>query len=189
MRKYNHDILSLIKERWSPRAFSKKAVPREDLMAILEAARFAPSCFNEQPWFFMVADDAESLKDMGSVLMDKNYLWAKNAPVLILMLSRKKFERNGKDNNYHDFDTGTAWGFLALEAVKRGYQTHAMAGVKKKLAREIFKVPEDIHVIGMIALGSKGSIENLDDTFKEDESPSSRKPLEEIILNVNSFKE
>lgn len=189
MREYNYEILDLIVKRWSPRAFSKKPVPKEDLMAILEAARYAPSCFNEQPWRFMVADDPKSLEVMRKVLMEKNYLWAKNAPVLILMLSKKQYEKNGKDNKYHDFDTGTAWGFLSLEAVRRGYQTHGMAGIKKKEARELFKIPEDIHIIGMIALGINGSIEDLDDMFIEDESPSSRKPLEDIVLRVDTFND
>lgn len=189
MREYNYEILDLIVKRWSPRAFSKKHVPKEDLMAILEAARYAPSCFNEQPWRFMVADDPKSLEVMRKVLMEKNYLWAKNAPVLILMLSKKQYEKNGKDNKYHDFDTGTAWGFLSLEAVRRGYQTHGMAGIKKKEAREVFKIPEDIHIIGMIALGINGSIEDLDDMFIEDESPSSRKPLEDIVLRVDTFND
>lgn len=189
MRVYNYEILDLIVKRWSPRAFSSEPVPKEDLMAILEAARFAPSCFNEQPWRFMVADDPGSLEVMRSVLMEKNYLWAKRAPVLILMLSKKTFHKNGKENNYHDFDTGTAWGFLSLEAVRRGYQTHAMAGIKKKLAREIFKIPEDLHIIGMVALGTKGSIDDLDPIFIEGESPSSRMALEDVILSVDAFKD
>ena len=189
MREYNYEILDLIVKRWSPRAFSSEAVPKEDLMAILEAARYAPSCFNEQPWRFMVADDPKSLEVMRSVLVEKNFLWARNAPVLILMLSKKNYEKNGKENKYHDFDTGTAWGFLSLEAVRRGYQSHAMAGIKKKVARELFKIPEDIHIIGMVALGINGSIEDLDDMFIEDESPSSRKPLEDIVLSVDTFNE
>lgn len=187
MREYNYDILEVIKKRWSPRAFSPEAINEEDLKAVLEAARYAPSCFNEQPWRYMVAR-GESLPVLQNLLMEKNFLWAKNAPVLILVLSKNTFDHNGKPNKYNQFDTGTSWGFLALEAVKRGLQTHAMAGFKKKLARTELNIPEEMDIIAMVALGKPGNLDDLDQSFHSGEKPNTRKSLENMILDVDTWR-
>ena len=94
-RQYNYDIMPEIKERWSMRAFSEEKISKDDIMAIIEAARYAPSCFNEQPWRFIIADDDESLKKMRGVLVEANQAWANTAPVLIAILSKKTFGYNG----------------------------------------------------------------------------------------------
>lgn len=187
MRNYNYEIMDVIKDRWSPRAFSREAVNQEDLNAIMEAARFAPSCFNEQPWLYMVASEEKSLQVLQSLLMEKNLMWAKNAPVLILVLCKDDFDHNGKENKYCKFDTGTSWGFLSLEATRRGYYTHAMAGFKKKSTRRVLNLPENYHPIAMVALGKPGDIHDLDESFRKDESPSSRKPLEEVMVDISHF--
>jgi len=187
MRQYNYNILQEVKDRWSPRAFSSEPIAEDDLKALFECARYAPSCFNAQPWRFIVSHDQESLKLMQSLLLERNYLWAGKAPVLVLILSENIFEYNKKENRYGKFDTGTAWGFLALEATKRGYYSHAMAGFKHKLARELFKIPETYDVIAMVALGKPGRIEDLDETFHSGEKPNDRKPLSETMLNIHAF--
>ncbi|MCH4885921.1 nitroreductase [Acidaminobacter sp. JC074] len=183
MREYNYDILKEIKDRWSPRAFSPEPVDQDDLMAILEAARYAPSCFNEQPWRFIIGQ-GESLQVMQSLLLEGNLKWAKNAPVLILICSKTTFDRNDKENKYHQFDAGTAWGFLSLEAISRGYYTHAMAGYRKKLARELLNIPEDIVPIAMVALGKPGDINALEDEIRQKEKPNTRKDLSDLIMEV-----
>ena len=188
MRQYDYDILEEIKQRWSPRAFSSEPVEDDDLMAILEAARYAPSCFNEQPWRFMIGQD-ETLPIMQSILMEGNFKWAKYAPVLILILSKKTFDYNGKDNRYHSFDAGTSWGFLSLEATRRGYYTHAMAGYKRKLAKEILNISDDLEPIAMVALGRPGDMSDLDEKLRNDEKPNSRKPISSFILKVGKVDE
>lgn len=183
MRQYNHEIMKEIKERWSPRAFSEETVLKEDLEGIMEAARFAPSCFNEQPWRFIVGVD-DGIETMRSLLLPKNLKWAKNAPVLILIASKTTFAYNGKENAYHQFDAGTAWGFLSLEATRRGYYTHAMAGFKKKMAKELLGLSDDYVPIAMVALGRPGNIDDLDDDFRSNEQPNTRKPINDIVFKV-----
>ena len=123
-RQFKYNIMQEIKDRWSPRAFSTEKISEEDLQAILEAASYAPSCFNEQPWRLLIASEEKELEIMRSLLTEKNYRWAKNAPVLILILAHRYFAYNNKENRWHQFDSGTAWGYLSLEAQKRGFITH-----------------------------------------------------------------
>lgn len=189
MRTYNYDVLEVVKNRWSPRAFSSEKMPHEDIEAILEAARYAPSCFNAQPWRFIIANEEEDLKILRSFLMDSNYTWAKAAPVLILVLTKNIFDHNQKVNHYAKFDTGAAWGILSLEAVSRGYQTHAMAGFHHQQARDELNIPEEYDLTAMIALGKPGSLEYLDKQFHPREKPNTRIKLEEIMLTIQEFKE
>lgn len=189
-RDYKYDILQEIKDRWSPRAFSEQAVSEEDIEAVFDAARFAQSCFNEQPWRYLVAKRQEELEILRSVLNEKNRLWAKKAPVLFLVLAHKNFEYNGKPNPYNKFDAGTSWGFLSLEATKRGLETHGMAGFDKNDAKEKLNIPDEYDIIALVAMGKLGDKEELPlDEFKEKEHPDSRKPLEEIKLELNHFKQ
>ena len=183
-REFNYDIMKEIKGRWSPRAFSSEKLNHEDVMAMLEAARYAPSCFNEQPWRFIVADDEETLVKMRSVLAESNQVWANAAPVLIAILAKKTFAYNGKDNFWHQFDTGTAWGYLSLEAERRGIATHAMGGFSKKLLRETFHVTDEYDVITVVAIGKMGEKEKLPDDLKERERPEVRESLENLIYNA-----
>jgi nitroreductase len=127
-RTFKYEILKEIRERWSPRAFSEEKINKDDLLAVIEAAHYAPSCFNEQPWRFIIAEKDEDLKIMRSILNLRNQQWAGKAPVLILILAHKYFSANSKNNFWNQFDAGTAWGFLSLEAQRRGLITHAMAG-------------------------------------------------------------
>ena len=181
-RVFNHGIMPEIKNRWSPRAFSSKPVAREELMALREAARYAPSCSNEQPWRFWVADSAETLTRLRSVLDEGNQGWANKAPVLILVTCTKNFEKSGKSNHWQMFDAGTAWGYLSIEAERRGLVTHAMGGFDRDKARQEFSIPEDLEIITVIAVGYYGDKSELSEFNQKREHPQPRKEIEEILL-------
>lgn len=183
-RVFHYDVLTEIQERWSPRAFDRdKPVAQEDLMAMLEAASYAPSCYNEQPWVYVVGNDDEEHDKILGVLNEANQVWAKNAPVLLLILARKTFLRNQKENRWHAFDTGTAWGYLSLEAKKRGLDTHAMGGFSVEKAREVFQIPEDYSILVAVAVGYRAGKEVLPAGLQAMEFPSNRKLLEELIFH------
>lgn len=181
-RTFHHDIMPEIKERWSPRAFSLDPIPEEDLNAILEAASFAPSCTNEQPWRFIVAQDGDRLHRMRSILDEGNRRWAVQAPVLILILSLKNFLRNNKENHWSMFDAGSAWGFMSLEAHRRGLYTHAMGGYNRNLARSLFDISDDYHIITVVAVGKPGDKWQLPVDLLDREKPNTRLALEDLLL-------
>lgn len=181
-RKVNYDIMEEIVQRWSPRAFSSEPIKEEELMAMLEAARFAPSCFNEQPWRFIVGYTSETREKVVSVLAESNRVWAAKAPVLLIICAKKTFAMNGKDNFWHMFDAGTAWGYFSLEAQRRGFQTHGMGGFDKKKTVEIFGLGEEYQPIAAVAVGKYGNPEELPEQLREREVPAERKPLEDLIL-------
>ncbi len=186
-RDYHYPLMEWIEKRWSPRAISPVSLDPEEVAAVIDGARQAPSCFNEQPWRFVVAQDDVSLGVLRGFLSEKNLRWAGKAPVLMLVLATRNFKANGKPNRWNQFDTGTAWGFLSLEAMRRGYVTHAMAGFDRKKATETLKIPEDYDVIAMVAMGRYGNPDELDEEFKATEQPSGRIPLEEILLDFKAF--
>lgn len=170
-------------ERWSPRAFKKDPIPKEDLEAIFEAARWAPSCYNEQPWLFVYTQTEEGLKKFQRTLVEFNQIWASNAPVLIIAFAKKTFDRNGKENSWAPFDTGAAWMSLALQAHKLGYTTHAMGGFDPQKAFEVANVdPKKYDVMAVIALGHHGDKSYLPEDMQKGESPSDRKPLCHITI-------
>lgn len=180
-RTFHSDIMPEIKERWSPRAFSQDPVSQEDLYAVLEAARYAPSCNNEQPWRILVAQEGDRLQRMRSVINESNRRWAIDAPVLILILSKKNFQNNDKENYWSMFDAGTSWGYLSLEAHRRGLYTHAMGGFNRNLARSLFSIPEDYHIISVVALGKPGDKWKLPEDLLDREHPNIRWELEQLI--------
>ena len=181
-RIFNHDIMTEIKERWSPRAFREEPITREEILPLLEAARFAPSCFNEQPWRFLIADEENLRKQMIGVLTEGNQVWARKAPVLILICSKELFQQNGKDNYWNMFDAGTAWGYLSLEAQKRGFITHAMGGFRRKEAKELFQLPEDVKPIAVVAIGRYGDKHSLPADLQEREHPEIRNDIDDLLL-------
>jgi nitroreductase len=181
-RKFNYDIMPEIKERWSPRAFSNKVIPEEVLMALLEAARYAPSCNNEQPWRFVIANDEEKLARMRAVLDPGNQEWANRAPVLILVAAEKAFQKNGSDNCWSRFDAGTAWGYFSLEAQRRGLIAHAMGGFSVEKALEAFNIPDRYEIITVIAVGYYGNKDHLSEFNQNREHPNSRKEIEDLLL-------
>jgi nitroreductase len=180
-RVVHYEILDEIKNRWSPRAFSKEEISMEDIFGVLEAARFAPSCFNEQPWRFILAISEEDREKMLLILTEQNKIWAINAPVLMLIVSKNKFDSNDKENYWRAFDCGTAWGYLSLEAQRRGLITHAMGGFSVSRARENYKISEEFSPMAVVALGKYGEIESLNEDLKKREHPSSRKETAELL--------
>ena len=182
-REFDYEVLEEIQKRWSPRAFDPdRKVPEEDLMALLEAARYAPSCFNEQPWRFIVGKRGSvTFEKINAALTDANREWASKASVLMMILSNQKFSYNQKNNRWHLFDAGTAWGFLSLEAQRRGLNTHAMAGYSAEQIRAAFSLPEELSVIAAVAVGYYGDPGTLSPKNQEKEKPSPRTSLQSLL--------
>ena len=180
-RDAKYDKLPIITTRFCARAMAGKPVSHDTLMALVEAASFAPSCFNEQPWRFLIAQD-ERFELLNSCLTPKNQSWAGEAAALILLMSKKTFTQNGKDNAWHLSDAGCAAGFLFLEAESRGLYAHPMAGFDKTKAREIFRIPEDLDIIEVIAVGWPSDAAALPETLREQESPKPRMSADTFLL-------
>ena len=178
-RQTNYPVDPMFIERWSPRAFLDKEIPNDLLYTVLEAARWAPSAANIQPWRFAIAQTKEDKEKFYSFINEGNLIWCKKAPVLVALLSQASVD--GKPNRAHAFDAGTAWGFLSLQAKKSGLVTHAMGGFNKELAKETLNLPDnyDVHVI--IAIGYQGDVGELPEQLQDREKPSTRLPLEELI--------
>ncbi len=167
MRATHYDLDPFFSRRFSPTEFLDKPIADADLMAILEAAGTAPSCFNEQPWRFVLADHGV----MVSLLAEANQAWASKAARLLLVAADGHFVRNGKPNGYAAFDSGTAWGYLGMEAFKRGIMVHAMAGFDAAKASEVLLLGE-LKPLAMVALGYS----------EQTHTQTPRKGLDEIIL-------
>lgn len=182
-RHSEHSINPLILNRWSPRAMSGESVDDKDLMALFEAARWAPSSYNNQPWRFLYAkrDTAHWDKFFG-LLGEFNQGWCKNAAALVVIVSRTHFEHNEKPTRTHSFDTGSAWENLAIEAETRGLVTHGMEGFDYDKAKELLSIPEGYNVEAMVAIGKKGKTEDLPESLQAMETPSDRKPLKDIVM-------
>ena len=177
------DINSNILNRWSPRSMTGEEISQEDLMALFEAARWAPSSFNNQPWRFIYAKrDASEWDRLFDLLSDFNRTWAKDSAALVVVISRSKAEHKEADYPTHAFDTGSAWENLAIESVSRGFVTHAMAGFDHEKARKELEIPEVFEVMAMIAIGKQGPKENLPKELQEREKPADRKELSEIAM-------
>lgn len=174
------EINPVFVNRWSPRGMTGEELDDEDLMA---PARWAPSSYNNQPWRFIYAKrNTESWNRLFDLLVEGNKAWAKDSAALVVLISRKNFEYNGKPSVTHQLDAGATWENLALEACFRGIVTHGMEGFDYQRARQELDVPEDYDVMAMIAIGRKGSKEKLPTPLRDRESPTDRKPLTEIIM-------
>ena len=177
-------VHELIGTRWSPRAFSDRDVTDEQVIALLEAARWAPSSYNEQPWRFIVAkkSDPETYSKLEGSLMEVNRLWAGKAPLLILMLAKKTFTHNGASNFYALHDAGIALGHLSIQATAMGLSLHIMGGFDHTAARAAFQIPEDYEVGAALAVGYAGEPTALPEKFQQAElAPRSRKPLSGLV--------
>ncbi len=169
--------------RWSPRAFSARPVPREALDSVFEAARWAPSSFNDQPWLFLYAREPEDLARFRGLLVEFNQTWANQAPVLIFVAARRHFAHNGTPNRVAVFDAGAAWMSLALQAHRLGLATHGMAGIEVEKAHAVLGLPkEQYEIIAAIALGYPGDAATLPESLREREVPSGRKPRAEVAV-------
>jgi len=179
------NIDKYIKERWSPRAFDNKALEKETLKAIFEAAGRAASSYNEQPWRYIIGKKgSESYDKLFECMNEWNQSWAKTAPVLALGVVKNTFSNNGKPNNHAAHDLGAASAHLTMKAFVENVYVHQMAGIFPDKAKEIFNIPDGYEVITMLAIGYEGDKNQLPkDIAKQENGPSSRKNLNEIIFH------
>ena len=176
------DVHDIISRRWSGRAFdANKKVSREQIIALLEAARWAPSCFGDEPWRYIVWDknsDAAAWQKGFDCLGEWNQNWVKNAPVLLLATANSLFRKNGNPNRWGQYDTGAASENICLQAVASGLMAHQMGGFDEEKTRSTFKIPKEFALMAMIAVGYQGEPEVLDDELKELElADRARTPL------------
>lgn len=180
-RKADHPIDNLFLDRWSARAMSGEPIPEADLMTLLEAARWAPSSYNNQPWRILyAARDSKHWDAFFNLLVEGNQTWAKNAAALLVFVSKTTFDRNGKPSRTHSFDTGSAWENLALQGTRMGLVVHGMQGFDYDRARTELSVPDGFEVEAMAAVGKPGSKEDLPEKLQKGEEPNDRKPLAQI---------
>ena len=181
VRTADHSVETLFLKRWSPRALSGEPVSAQDLNRLFEAARWAPSTYNEQEWRFLYARrDTPHWETFMNILAEANQAWCKNAGVLIVVLSKKTFTRNGKPNPVHTFDAGLSSMNLLLQAASMGLVGHGMAGFDREKARTNLRVPDDYSVEAMIAIGHHGNPEDLPEQVRAGEKPSDRKKIAEF---------
>ncbi|MCF8262605.1 MAG: nitroreductase family protein [Melioribacteraceae bacterium] len=184
--KTKYKINDLIKKRWSTRNFSVQPIEKEKLYSLLEAARWAPSSMNAQPWRFIIAEKSneEKFAKVLESLNARNKIWAKNAAVLLVTLTQPNFEKNGKPNKYALHDVGLAIGNLSIQATEHEIYLHQMGGFSAEVLSANFMLPENLEPVSVIALGYKGDGSALDEMFTDAESSErSRIELEELILD------
>ena len=181
-----YPVQDLIRDRWSPRAFSDKAIAPADLCSLFEAARWAPSSSNEQPWAFIVApkhDHANFTKAL-QPLVEFNVNWAKHAAVLGFAVSELAFAKNKAPNRNAQYDTGASMALLSIEAVSRGILVHQMAGFDPDTAREVFAIPASWDAIAAFAMGYPGDPASLPQPYRDRETaPRVRKPIREFVMS------
>jgi nitroreductase len=185
----DHPIDPLFLERWSPRAFDGSEMPLEDLLTIFEAARWAPSAFNAQPWRFLYArrGDANWERFLG-LLIPWNQSWAHSASVLVYILSDSLTETKwggAAPSHSHSFDAGAAWAHMALQATRLGYHAHGMSGAQFERARSELAIPERFRIEAAVALGRIGDPATLDEKLRAREMPSERKPIDAFAFPGN----
>ncbi|MBW4449444.1 MAG: nitroreductase family protein [Spirirestis rafaelensis WJT71-NPBG6] len=180
-----YPIDDLLSKRWSPLAFSEKSVEPDKLRSVLEAARWAASSYNEQPWSFIVAtkDNQAEFDRLLSCLAEGNQEWAKTAPVLMLSVAKLQFERNGVENRHAFHDVGAAAAQLAMQATALGLFIHQMAGFDVPLSRSLYSIPEGYEPVAAIALGYAGVPQTLSEKLLQRTlAPRTRKPLENFVF-------
>jgi nitroreductase len=178
-------VEDLILRRWSPRAYADKEVPAAELKRLFEAARWAASSANEQPWRFLVGRRGdETYQKIFNALVPGNQAWARSAPVLVLAVAKKTFTHKGSPNRYGLHDTGAAMANLALQATADGLHTHSMAGFDNEQMRASFTIPSDYEMGAVTAIGYFGDPASLPEHLhKMEVSPRQRKPLEEFVFS------
>lgn len=181
-RNADRDIEPLFLERWSPRAFTEEEIGREELFKLFEAARWAPSAHNAQPWRFIYArrGDANWERLLG-LLNPFNASWAKQAAALVAVVSKPTLLPPGKDaevaNYSHSFDAGAAWALLALQASRLGWQAHGMSGFDHERAATELALPEGYRPEAIVAIGRPGDKSRLPEALRARETPSQREPI------------
>ena len=171
--------------RWSPRAFRDQPLTDEQVTSLFEASRWAPSCYNEQPWMFVYAKkrNAADHERVASLLVEPNRVWAEKAPILGIVFARRRFQRNDKPNRWAQFDSGAASLSLTLQANKMGLVTHFMGGIFEDKCYEALGVSQDdFEAMAGFAVGYQGDAADLPAELREREAPSDRRPLTEVAF-------
>lgn len=186
IRKPTHDILPAMFERWSPRSFTAEAIPDEVLRHCFEAARWAPSALNYQPWRFVYAHRASpEWQKFLSILHENNRNWAHKASALMFVLSKTAFTGtpNTNPSMVHSFDAGAAWQNFALQAATLGWFTHPMGGIDREAAYSLLKIPRDLWYINCaVVIGKRGRVEDLPEAYRAREVPTGRVAVEYILM-------
>jgi nitroreductase len=181
-----YPINKLIANRWSPVSFdAEKMVESDKIGSLLEAARWASSCYNEQPWSFIIAskENPEEYGKLLSCLVEDNQKWAKNAPLLMITVAKLTFTSNTNPNRHAYHDIGLAIGNLAIQAQALDLIVHQMAGFEPDKARQLYQIPEDYDPVTAIAVGYQGDVQQLEpDLQKRELSSRNRKPLEDFVF-------
>ena len=178
----DHPIDTLFLDRWSPRAMTGEPIYQPDLMTLFEAARWAPSANNNQPWRFLYARrDRQQWPLFFDLLVEANKVWAHNAAVLVVIVSKTSFDHNGKPSITHSFDCGAAWANLALQGSLKGLVVHGMQGFDYARAKSELAIPDDFQVEAMAAVGMPGPKESLPEELRKRELPNDRKMLAETV--------
>jgi nitroreductase len=181
----DHPVHDLVRARWSPRVFADRPVEKDVLRSLFEAARWAPSSFNAQPWRFLVArrGDGDGWRRVHACLTEGNRGWTERAPVLGLTVARKAFEHNGKPNRHAWHDVGLAMAQLTLEATSRGLFVHQMAGLSAERARETWDIPAEFEPVTAFALGYAADASDVPEGERKTEAADrKRKPQSEIVF-------
>src|SRR5947209_19543698 len=181
----HYPIHELLRRRWSPRAFSSRPVEPDTLRSLLEAARWAPSSYNEQPWSFIVAtkEDEGEYARLLSCLVEGNIQWAQHAPVLMVSVAKLHFDENGKRNRHALYDVGQAVANLIVQATALGLVVHQMAGIFPDKIRELYGIPEGYEAVAGIALGYPGDPETLPERLRQRElEPRSRRSIQDFVF-------
>lgn len=174
--------------RWSPRAMSGKTLTLDELNQLFEAARWAPSCFNSQPWRFIYAlPGSAAWPKLLGLLLDMNQAWAQHAGALIAVVAKKTFEHNDQPAPTHSFDTGSAWMSMSLQAQHMNLVSHAMWGFQHDQAPAVLGLTDDFAVQAMVAVGYPGDKRELPEKYQDRELPSPRKPLSELVFEGRLF--
>ncbi len=172
-------------ERWSPRAIAPRAITDQMVRSLFEAVRWAPSCFNEQPWFFAYAVSESGRAKIADVLVPQNQVWAAKAPLLMIIFARKNFAHNDNANAWHAFDAGAAWMSLALQAHRLGLVSHAMGGFDPEKAYSALGVDKEKYVaLAAVAVGYYGDPAALPEPLRQREAPAHRVAMAEKLLVI-----
>lgn len=183
VRKADHPIHPLILNRWSPRAMSGEALSENQILSLFEAARWAPSSYNNQPWRFLYAKrDSIHWPKFFDLLIDFNKGWCEKAGLLGMVISHKTFEKNNKPSTTHSLDAGAAWENLALEGTHLGLVVHGMEGFDYQKARQSLNIPDSYEILSMFAVGKKAPKETLPPELQKREAPSDRKKISEFVF-------
>ncbi len=186
--KTKHKVIETIKNRWSPRSFSDKLIDNESISSLFEAASWAASAFNEQPWRFIYAtkDNSKVYNQILGCLIEWNQNWAKSAPLLILAIAKLNFTHNNEPNRTAFYDLGQAIGQMGLQASSMGLFIHQMSGFDHNKAEKEFNIPDGFTAVSVLAVGYLGNTKNLDETLKKmEETARTRNKLDDFVFTGN----